>query len=157
LGLPQAWGNAVIELSLDGEIIAGEGVGDLRLDMHVGEFLPAIEAAGPWAVKTYAHFPRALIYEYEASLRLHVDVVTGRLFRIDAIGDYEGTYAGRIRVGSLLVEALPLCDLRIDDGLVAGDGGNILFELSEEIDDLESSLDEPILCITLEKRDWMED
>lgn len=148
----------MLELCLDEPITRGLGVGDIRLGSHISDLMPAIEAAGPWSIKTRASFPRSFVYEYQESLRLHVDLVTGTLFRIEALGDYEGTFAGKIGVGSTVRDLQAVCpELIVEDGLITSPSGDIAFELEDEVDSLEKALSAPIVCIMLELNGYMED
>lgn len=146
-------------ISLDLPIFPGVGVGAIKLGLSIHDLYPLINEIDHFDIDVKAYYPRLFEYIYRKSLGLYVDIVKGKLVRIDLCCDYKGTYLNTIGIGSKIRDLRELrSDISFDEEYVlVGENSELIIrtDYAEQIEDLDSINDATICMMTIELPGWM--
>ena len=92
-------------INLEAPIVPWEGMGGIKLYSHINEFYLMIEQYGkqPKILGKYL-----IRYEIDNSLDLWFNLLNGKLFKITATSNYNGTLFNEIRVGMHIDDVIKL-------------------------------------------------
>ena len=90
-------------INLQAPIVPWEGMGGIKLYSHINEFYSMIEQYGkePRLLGKYL-----IRYEIDNSLVLWFNLLNGKLFKITALSNYNGTLFNKIRIGMHIDDVL---------------------------------------------------
>lgn len=101
-------------ININAPILLGKGLGELKLLTHIKEYKELVSSFSWLDQKTLEdcsvslYSPFHIGYEMKNTLIMIFDVITGRLQRICAIKNYEGTLFEKLKLGMSLEEAKKL-------------------------------------------------
>jgi hypothetical protein len=146
-------------ISLELPIYPGAGVGDIKLGLSIQDLFPLIKEMNHFEMVVKAYYPRLFEYVYRGSLSMYVDIVRGKLVRIDLCCDYKGTYSNTIGIGSKIGDLRKLrSDIFFDEEyILVGENNELIIrtDYDEQIEDLDSINDATISTISIELPGWM--
>ncbi|WP_257204963.1 hypothetical protein [Shouchella clausii] len=92
-------------INLEAPIVPWKGMGGIKLYSHINEFYSIIEQYGKQPKLLGKYLIR---YEIDNSLDLWFNLLNGKLFKITATSNYNGTLFNKIRVGMHIDEVLKI-------------------------------------------------